>query len=240
MKLPMILKNSDIKNVKKNQNDIKRVFSQLQEESKNRRQIDPIGKAIQFAEPAACLITVIQGKHNWTGSGFLIDNGVIVTAEHVLPKKENGEATIQISFDGENSIEAIVIGGNQETDTGLLHCKTIPLIRPVQISINPVVNGDIIATIGCPEGWPNVVTVGRIAGTKMTPPEKHTQSWSDMLFIDAHILEGSSGSMVIDILGQVVGMVMGVIGKKIQETGIGQNAVVPSYRIIDTLEKFNY
>ena len=202
----------------------------------SQRKLDPIGEAIQAAEPAACLINVTQGQRSWTGSGFLVEGNFIITAEHVLPRPEGGDANVQISFDGVTAIPANVINGDSDVDVGLLHCPYQLPIRPMVIAMDPVVEGDIIAVIGAPEGWPNVVTVGRVAGTEMTPPQPPDPSWSDMLFVDADILEGSSGSMVIDVLGQVVGMVMGLIGKKVEQHGTGQNAVVPAHRIMGAIQ----
>jgi len=201
----------------------------------SQRKLDPIGEAIQAAEPAACIINVTQDAKSWTGSGFLVEGNFIITAEHLLPKQEGGQATVQVSFDGETAIPVNVINGDSDVDVGLLHCPYQLPIRPMRISDQPVVEGDIIAVIGAPEGWPNVVTVGRVAGTEMTPPQPPDASWTDMLFVDAHILEGSSGSMVVDSLGQVVGMVMGLIGKRVQAHGAGQNAVVPAHRILGAI-----
>ena len=172
----------------------------------SQRQPDPIGEAIRACSPAACIINVTQDQQSWTGSGFLVEGNFIITAEHVLPRPEGGQSVVQVSFDGETAIPVNVINGDSDVDVGLLHCPYQLPIRPMSISQDPVVEGDIIAVIGAPEGWPNVVTVGRISGTEMTPPQPPDPSWQDMLFVDAHILEGSSGSSVIDSGGRVVGM----------------------------------
>jgi S1-C subfamily serine protease len=57
-----------------------------------------------------------------------------------------------------------------------------------------------------------------------------------MMFIDADILEGSSGSMVIDVMGRVVGSVMGIIGRHAADVGSGQNAVVTVDKIKRVLD----
>ena len=161
---------------------------------------------------------------------------LIVTVDHVLPRPDAGEATVQVMFDGETPIPVNVINGDSDVDVGLLHCPYQLPIRPMSIAQEPCVGGDIIAIIGAPEGWPDVVTVGRVSGTDMTPAEPPDPSWTDMMFVDAHILEGSSGSMVIDVTGRVVGIVMGLIGKKVEAHGTGQNAVVPAHRILRAIQ----
>lgn len=206
----------------------------------SQREPDPIGRAIRSVEPAACVIYGQQvgpeGPRTWTGSGFLVDGGYVVTASHVLPGAGGGEAQVYISFDGENSVPVDVVRGDADVDVGILRSKVTLPIPPVPISPTPTRPGDIIAVIGAPEGWPNVVTVGRVSATDMTPANPPDPSWTEMMFVDASILEGSSGSMVIDVTGSVVGMVMGVIGKSVQQAGAGQNAVVPAARIVRALE----
>jgi len=80
------------------------------------------------------------------------------------------------------------------------------------------------------------VTVGRVSAIDMSPVNPPDPSWTEMMFVDARILEGSSGSMVIDVTGSVVGMVMGIIGRNVEQAGVGQNAVVPADRVIRALQ----
>jgi len=206
----------------------------------SQREPDPIGRAIRSVEPAACVIYGQQvgpeGSRTWTGSGFLVDGGYVVTASHVLPEEGGGDAQVYISFDGEHSIPVDVVRGDADVDVGILRSKVTLPIPPVPISPTPARPGDIIAIIGAPEGWPNVVTVGRVSAIDMSPVNPPDPSWTEMMFVDARILEGSSGSMVIDVTGSVVGMVMGVIGRNVEQAGVGQNAVVPADRVIRALQ----
>ena len=202
----------------------------------SQRHVDPIAAAIRASKSAACIVNVIQTGNRWTGSGFLVEGNIVVTAEHVLPRPDMGEAVIFVSFDGDATIPARIISGDSDVDVGLLQIPPVS-IKPMTLATEGVMEGDIIAVIGAPEGWSDVVTVGRVSGTEMTPPQPPDPSWTNMIFIDAHILEGSSGSMVIDVLGQVVGMVMGMIGRHVIDRGLGQNAVISSSRIHRAIEE---
>lgn len=199
--------------------------------------LDPIGKAIQGAESAACVVyarsTDPSATSQWTGSGFLLPGGLIVTANHVIEPtpQSSGDVSVEVSFDGQTSYPAKMMGGDRDFDIAILKVPDDIPVRPVLLSNDPPIPGEIIATIGAPEGWANVVTVGRVSATNMTPSLPPDKSWTDMIFIDADILEGSSGSMVIDIKGQVIGSVMGIIGRHAADAGRGHNAVVSIEKI---------
>lgn len=201
------------------------------------RPVDPIGKAVQDAESAACVVYVRPTDRSdgvqWTGSGFLLPDGIVVTANHVVEPNgpDSGGVSVEVSFDGNNSYPAEVLGGDGDFDVSILRVDPRIPVRPVRLSDEIPSSGEIIATIGSPEGWANIVTVGRVSALGMTPAAPPDPSWTDMMFIDADILEGSSGSMVIDVMGRVVGSVMGIIGRHAADFGTGQNAVVTVEKI---------
>lgn len=197
----------------------------------------PIFNAIQKCLPAACLITIYH-EHggdvtNWTGSGFLIHPGFVITSDHVLPE-EKGKSIIKVSFDGVNKIDANVYSRNTDLDIGALSIE-INNITPVDIANDEPLQGEQVAVIGAPEGWDNVVTVGYVSAVHKTPEKLPWQEWSDLIFIDCDIYEGSSGSMVINDRGEVIGMVMGIIGKHASDLNMGQNAVIPIHRVINNI-----
>ena len=63
-----------------------------------------------------------------------------------------------------------------------------------------------------------------------------SQAWRDIIFVDADILEGSSGGMVIGVDGKVYGIIMGVTGQH-ADIGLGENAVSPINKIKSILSK---
>lgn len=220
----------EFNHIKLNNLNNKLIFSQSKD--------SPIFYAIQKSIPAACLIIVYYEEDgdisHWTGSGFLVSPRLIVTSAHVLPSGK-GKTTIQVSFDGIERINATINSINDDLDIGSLLINDVN-IKPIPISTEEPMVGEQIAVIGAPEGWENVVTVGYISAKHRTPQKLPGKEWSDMIFIDADIYEGSSGSMVINSNGELIGVVMGIIGKEAKEKSIGQNAVVPIKRVIDALE----
>jgi S1-C subfamily serine protease len=85
--------------------------------------------------------------------------------------------------------------------------------------------------IGAPEGFHDTATVGRISNVHQgLGQDSPSAAWNDILFYDADILEGSSGGMLINMDGAVIGIVMGVTGKH-ADIGVGENAACPSNKI---------
>lgn len=201
------------------------------------KQDDPIKQIIQANIQASCTIMLYGDGSTWTGSGFHIGQGVIVTAAHVAPPDKKFEA--HVSFDGQHMYPAQLIVSEPQIDAALLRCEQIAeIIPPVKLGNSDQLEvGDIIATITSPEGWNDTATVGRISNIHQSLGEyAPSPAWNDIVFIDADILQGSSGGMVIGTDGLIYGSVMGVTGQ-FAEVGIGQRAICPSNKIKQLIDK---
>jgi len=197
---------------------------------------DPIKKMIQKNIESSCTILVYSDNSFWTGSGFHVGNGIIVTAAHVVP--DNTPLDIKLSFDGEHMYPAQLIVSDSNLDVALLFISNIKNINSAILGNSDTLEiGDIIATITSPEGWNDTATVGRVSNVnqglgKYAP----SPAWNDIFFIDADILQGSSGGMVIGTDGLIYGSIIGATGK-FAEIGIGQRAVCPSNKIKKLLQE---
>ena len=170
-----------------------------------------------------------------------IGNGFIATAAHVAPPElMMSPHELTLSFDGQNLYPAEVVAPEPRYDCAILSCPAIAnqLSSVMLADSNNAEVGDIIAVIGAPEGWNNTATVGRITNVHQTlGPQAPTQAWHDIIFIDAQILQGVSGGMVIGTDGLVYGLVIGVTGQH-AEVGIGENSVCPSNKIKSLLANY--
>lgn len=195
---------------------------------------DPIKKIIQKALAASCSIYVRSSDGEWSGSGFHIGNGVIATAGHVAPPElMQAPNEIAVTFDGKALYPATVLASEPRFDCAMLSCPPAARVAGTVIlsDSNRAEIGDIIAVIGAPEGWHDTATVGRIANIHQSlGPGAPSPAWNDVIFIDADILQGVSGGMVIGTDGLVVGLVIGVTGQH-ADVGVGENAVCPSNKI---------
>jgi putative serine protease PepD len=198
---------------------------------------DPIKKTIQLGLQASCSIYVRSGKKNWSGSGFHIGNNIIITAGHVVPTDET-LTEILITFDNKNFIPATFLTSNPTIDSGAVRAERIPSNIPtLQFANSDTVEvGDIVAVIGSPEGFHDTATVGRVSNVHQSINDVNMPAWNNILFVDADILEGSSGGMVIGTDNLVYGTIMGVTGQH-ADIGVGENAVCPSNKITNMLSK---
>jgi putative serine protease PepD len=198
---------------------------------------DPIKKTIQLGLQASCSIYVRSGKKNWSGSGFHIGNNIIITAGHVVPADET-LTEILITFDNKNFIPATFLTSDATIDSGAIRAERIPNNIPaLQFSNSDSIQvGDIVAVIGSPEGFHDTATVGRVSNLHQSINDINLPAWTDVIFVDADILEGSSGGMVIGTDNLVLGTVMGVTGQH-ADIGVGENTVCPSNKITNMLSK---
>lgn len=198
---------------------------------------DPIKKTIQLGLQASCSIYVRSGKKNWSGSGFHVGNNIIVTAGHVVPQDQD-LTEILITFDNKNFIPAQFLVSDPNIDSGAVRAERIPNNTPeLQFANSDSIEvGDIVAVVGSPEGFHDTATVGRISNLHQSINDPSLPAWNDVIFVDADILEGSSGGMVIGTDNLVVGTVMGVTGQH-ADIGVGENSVCPSNKIVSMLSK---
>lgn len=198
---------------------------------------DPIKKTIQLGLQASCSIYVRSGKKNWSGSGFHIGNNIIITAGHVVPADET-LTEILITFDNKNFIPATFLTSDATIDSGAIRAERIPNNIPaLQFSNSDSIEvGDIVAVIGSPEGFHDTATVGRVSNLHQSINDINLPAWTDVIFVDADILEGSSGGMVIGTDNLVIGTVMGVTGQH-ADIGVGENTVCPANKITNMLSK---
>jgi len=194
---------------------------------------DPVKEVIQLGLQSSCSIYVRSNssKSQWSGSGFHIGNGLIVTAGHVVPL-DTEISDVNISFDNKQFFPASVLKSDPNIDAGAIYCEAAKSFPSLKLGDSDTLDkGDIIAVIGAPEGFHDTATVGRISnlhqGLGQGAP---SQAWNDIIFVDADIMEGSSGGMVIGTDGLVYGLVMGVTGQH-ADVGIGESSVSPSNKI---------
>lgn len=136
------------------------------------------------------------------GSGFFVTpDGYAVTSNHVI----KGSASIEIRTDDGDVYKARVIGVDAASDLAVIKVDGRKDFAHVNFADSPPQVGDWIIAVGNPFGLGGTVTAG-IVSARGRDVEKESDSYQDLLQIDAPINKGNSGGPTFDIAGNVVGV----------------------------------
>lgn len=181
---------------------------------------DLLPELVRRIKPSAVAIETFdaRGERLSRGSGFFIDNDRIVTNRHVLEGAHRAE--IHAANGAVYPVKA-VLAVDAEGDIALLKID-VPagIVRPLRLEQTSPQEGESIVVIGNPLGLEGSVTNGIVSAVRDIP------TFGRIIQITAPISSGSSGSPVVNMQGQVIGIAT------LQITG-GQsvNFAIPSERI---------
>lgn len=172
-------------------------------------------------------------KQRSLGSGFIISaDGFIVTNNHVIADAD----VVRVNLEGTNgkatSLEAKVIGTDEETDLALLKVETktpLPVLRFGDSDALEV--GEWLVAIGNPFGLDHSVTAGILSAKGR---DIRSGPFDNFLQTDASINPGNSGGPLLNMQGEVIGINTAIIA-----SGQGIGFAIPSNmaaRIIDQLK----
>jgi tetratricopeptide (TPR) repeat protein len=175
---------------------------------------------VRRIKPSAVAIETFDSKGEALarGSGFFIDIDRVVTNRHVI---ENAYRVEVHSSNGSIYPVKGVLAVDAEGDIALLKVEApANLVRPLSLERTSPQEGESIVVIGNPFGLEGSVTNGIVSAVRDIP------TFGRIIQITAPISPGSSGSPVVNMRGQVIGVAT------LQITG-GQsvNFAIPSERI---------
>lgn len=181
---------------------------------------DLLPELVRRIKPSAVAIETFdaRGEKLSRGSGFFIDSDRIVTNRHVIEGAHRAEVH---SSNGTVLPVKGVLAVDAEGDIALLKIDPpMPQVRPLPLDKTSPQEGESIVVIGNPLGLEGSVTNGIVSAVRDIP------TFGRIIQITAAISSGSSGSPVVNMQGQVIGIAT------LQVTG-GQsvNFAIPSERI---------
>src|SRR5690349_18415418 len=181
---------------------------------------DQLPELVRRIKPSAVAIETFdaRGEKLSRGSGVLIDADRIVTNRHVIDGAYRAKVH---SASGTRYPVKNVPAVDAEADVALLKIDVPPnLVRPLSLDRTSPQDGESIVVIGNPFGLEGSVTNGIVSAVRDIP------GFGRIIQITAPISPGSSGSPVVNMRGQVIGVAT------LQITG-GQsvNFAIPSERI---------
>ncbi|HKO62789.1 MAG TPA: tetratricopeptide repeat protein [Pyrinomonadaceae bacterium] len=181
---------------------------------------DELPELVKRIKPSAVAIETFdaRGEKLSRGSGFFIGPDRVVTNRHVLDNAYKAEIH---SFSGAVYPVKGVIAVDAEGDIALLRVEApAGQVRPLSLDRTSPQEGESVVVIGNPLGLEGSVSNGIVSAVRDIP------TFGRIIQITAPISPGSSGSPVVNMLGQVIGVAT------LQITG-GQsvNFAIPSERI---------
>lgn len=181
---------------------------------------DQLPDLVRRIKPSAVAIETFDahGEKLSRGSGFFIDLDRVVTNRHVIEGAYRAEVHLNSGY---SYPVKTVIAVDAEGDLAILKVDAPPaLVRPLLLDRTSPQEGESIVVIGNPYGLEGSVTNGIVSAVRDIP------GFGRIIQITAPISPGSSGSPVVNMQGQVIGVAT------LQITG-GQsvNFAIPSERI---------
>lgn len=181
---------------------------------------DHLPELVRRIKPSAVAIETFdsQGKALARGSGFFVDTDRVVTNRHVI---ENAYRVEVHSSNGSVYQVKGVLAVDAEGDIALLKVDAgTNIVRALSLERTSPQEGESVVVIGNPFGLEGSVTNGIVSAVRDIP------TFGRIIQITASISPGSSGSPVVNMRGQVIGVAT------LQITG-GQsiNFAIPSERI---------
>ena len=160
------------------------------------------------------------------GSGFVLDTeGHIVTNNHVV----DGATQVTATFSDGSSYPAKVIGKDPNADLAVIQVEApADLLKPVALAdAEQLKVGQMAIAIGNPFGLEGTMTVGIISALGRSLPVDMQNSGApsytipDVIQTDAPINPGNSGGVLLNDLGEVIGVTSAIESTSGNNAGIG-------------------
>ena len=182
---------------------------------------DFLPELVKRIKPSAVAIETFDARGNTIsrGSGFFVGENKIITNRHVIEKAARVEIHL---MDGKKFAAKGVLAIDGEGDLAILQIDLPPQIAaaPLPILRSVPQEGESIVVIGNPFGLEGSVSNGIVSAVR------EISGYGKIIQITAPISPGSSGSPVVNMLGQVIG-----VATLQAAEGQSLNFAVPSERI---------
>jgi S1-C subfamily serine protease len=210
-----------------NTNSLSRIFKQIE------------NSVVQIISPLSnsnSKMTVngnpVGGQSTTLGSGFIYDNqGRVLTSYDIV----KGAKTVNVSFVDGNNFTAKVIGTDPLNDVAVLQIadnSSVEKVVPLTIANSSSLRvGQQVIAIGNPFGLSDTMTTGAVTetGRLLPTPESRT----NVIQTDVAINPGESGSPLLNLQGQVVGMNIAIMSSTGESSGVA--FAIPSNTISKVL-----
>jgi S1-C subfamily serine protease len=162
-----------------------------------------------------------QDKESGVGTGVVIkDDGTILTNFHVIA----GAKKLKVTFFDGTEAEATVISVQPDKDLAVIKPQKIPddLEPAILGSSQQLIPGDMVVAVGFPFGIGPSVSAGVVSGlNRQFKSPDGTQVLTGLIQFDAAANPGNSGGPLVNVSGEVVGIVTAILNPTSARTFIG-------------------
>ncbi len=166
-------------------------------------------------------------KRQSVGTGVVItERGSILTNLHVVL----GTSRIQVVFADGTESEAVVTGIDPDNDLAVLQAKKLPddLQPATLITTGDLRPGDEVLAVGFPFGFGPSASTGVVSGLKREFLSSDGQrALSNLIQFDAAANPGNSGGPLVNMEGEVLGIVTAILNPMQQRFFVGLAFAVP-------------
>ena len=161
-----------------------------------------------------------EEKQNGVGSGVVIsEEGVILTNLHVV----QGSKKLRVTFADGFEAEATVVAVQPENDLAVIKAVKIPDdLQPATLgSTAKLLPGDEVVAVGFPFGIGPSVSAGVISGMNREFRNEGASVLRGLIQFDAAANPGNSGGPLVNMSGEVIGVVTAILNPTSARTFIG-------------------
>ena len=137
------------------------------------------------------------------GSGWLYDDGVLVTNDHVVA----GAETVRAEFANGDWVTAELLGSDPYSDLAALSVDPPLDAEPLALLDEQPPVGTRVAAVGAPLGLPGSLTSGVVSGQDRSISSVRNFTISDAVQTDAAVNPGNSGGPLLTLDGDVAGVI---------------------------------
>ena len=172
---------------------------------------EPVADAAEIILPSVVNIQVPGGG---VGSGVVYQDGLVMTAAHVVQDAES----VGVRFTDGEQVTGNVLGTAPDVDIAVIEVDREGLTPATFATEKPRV-GQMAIAVGSPWGLESTVTSGIVSAVDQTNCSANT--CAAMVQTDAAINPGNSGGPLVDREGRVIGINVSIITSTRSNAGVG-------------------